>query len=54
MWLFRNCLPELLPSVHFIVNESLRMGKFPSLLKEASIRPGLHKPSLDVDELKNY
>ena len=54
MWLFRNCLPELLPSVHFIVNESLRTGKFPSLLKEASIRPGLKKPSLDVDELKNY
>ena len=54
MWLFRNCLPELLPVVHFIVNESLRTGTFPASLKEASIRPGLKKPSLDVDELKNY
>ena len=54
MWLFKNCLPELLPIVHYIVNESLRTGKFPEKLKEASIRPGLKKPSLDVDELKNY
>ncbi|KAL5252011.1 hypothetical protein ACHWQZ_G014978 [Mnemiopsis leidyi] len=54
MWLFKHCLPELLPVVHYIVNESLRTGKFPSALKEASIRPGLKKPSLDVDELKNY
>ena len=54
MWLFKNCLPELLPIVHYIVNESLRKGKFPEKLKEASIRPGLKKPSLDVDELKNY
>ena len=54
MWLFKNCLSELLPIVHYIVNESLRTGKFPEKLKEASIRPGLKKPSLDVDELKNY
>ena len=54
MWLFKHCLPELLPVLHYIVNESLRTGKFPSALKEASIRPGLKKPSLDVDELKNY
>ncbi|KAL5251958.1 hypothetical protein ACHWQZ_G014934 [Mnemiopsis leidyi] len=39
MWLFKHCLPELLPVVHYIVNESLRTGKFPSALKEASIRP---------------
>ena len=54
MWLFKNCLPELLPVVHYIVNESLRLGKFPSALKQASIRPGLKKPTLDVDDLKNY
>ena len=47
MWLFKNCLPELLPVVHYIVNESLRLGKFPSALKQASIRPGLKKPTLD-------
>ena len=54
LWLFKNCLPELLPIVHFIVNESLREGTFPSALKMASIRPGLKKPSLDIDEFKNY
>ena len=54
MWLFKNCLPELLPIIYYIVNESLRVGKFPTALKEASIRPGLKKPTLDVDELKNY
>ena len=54
MWLFKNCLPEPLPIIYYIVNESLRVGKFPTALKEASIRPGLKKPTLDVDELKNY
>ena len=54
IWLFKNCLPELLPVVYYIVNESLRLGKFPSALKQASIRPGLKKPTLDVDDLKNY
>jgi exonuclease III len=54
MWLFKHCLPELLSIVHYIVNESLRSGKFPSALKTASIRPGLKKPTLDVDDLKNY
>ena len=54
LWLFKHCLPELLPIVHYIVNESLKEGYFPAALKEASIRPGLKKPTLDVDELKNY
>ena len=54
MWLFKHCLPELLPVVHYIVNESLRSGQFPSALKTASIRPGLKKPTLDVDDLKSY
>ena len=54
MWLFKNCLPELLPIVLFIVNESLQSGEFPQALKTASVRPGLKKPTLDVDGLKNY
>ena len=54
LWLFKHCLPELLPIVHYIVNQSLKDGIFPSALKEASIRPGLKKPTLDVDDLKNY
>ena len=54
MWLFRNCLPELIDIVHYIINESLRTGTFPTSLKTAMVRPGLKKPSLDSDELKNY
>lgn len=54
MWLFRNCLPELIDIVHYIINESLLTGSFPSTLKTAMIRPSLKKPSLDSDDLKNY
>ena len=52
--LFRDCLPELFPIVHFIINESITQGRFPRQLKSAAVRPGLKKPGLDVDELKNY
>ena len=54
MWLFKNCLPELIDIVHYIVDTSLCTGVFPSSLKSAMIRPSLKKPSLDSDELKNY
>ena len=54
MWLFKHCIPELIDIVHFIINESLKSGSFPSLLKTASVRPSLKKPNLDIDELKNY
>ena len=54
LWLFKECLPEMLPITHYIVNQSLMKGVFPEDLKLASIRPGLKKPTLDVDELKNY
>ena len=40
--------------IHYIINESLKSGKFPSELKFAAVRPGLKKPNLDVDDLKNY
>ena len=54
LWLFKKCIPELLPTIHFIVNESLKNGVFPEALKEAAIRPSLKKPSLDADDLKSY
>ena len=54
MWLFKNCLPELMDSVYHIVDTSLCTGMFPSSLKSAMIRPSLKKPTLDSDELKNY
>ncbi|KAL5253885.1 hypothetical protein ACHWQZ_G013597 [Mnemiopsis leidyi] len=53
-WLFKECLPEMLPITHYIVNQSLKEGVFPEDLKIASIRPKLKKPTLDVDDLSNY
>ena len=33
-WLLKRCLPELLPVLHYIINESLSTGSFPNKLKE--------------------
>ena len=54
MWLFKACLPELLPIVLYMVNESLTSGLFPTTLKAASVRPSLKKVGLDSDVLGNY
>ena len=54
MWLFKECLPQLLTAVSYIVNESLSSGKFPSDLKAAAVRPALKKKGLDSDVLGNY
>ena len=43
MWILKSCLNEVLPIVTNIVNESLRQGIFPDLLKTAIIRPCLKK-----------
>ena len=37
-----------------MINNSFRVGRFPSALREAVINPLLKKPSLDQDVLKNY
>ena len=47
-------LPELLPLLSFIVNESLLSGSFPNKLKEALVRPSLKKTDLDSECLGNY
>ena len=52
--LFKKCLPELIHVIHYIVNESLKTGVFPSSFKTAVVRPGLKKPNLDSDVLNNY
>lgn len=54
MWLFKACLPELINIIHYIVNESLKTGVFPTDLKTAIVRPSLKKPTLDSDVLENY
>ena len=52
--LFKKCLPELIHVIHYIVNESLKTGVFPSSFKTAVVKPGLKKPNLDSDVLNNY
>ena len=52
--LFVECLEQLLPAVTAVINQSLHTGVFPSVFKEAIIKPLLKKPSLDPNSLKNY
>ena len=52
-WLFKNCLPSLLPIVTNIVNQSLE-SIMPSSYKEAVLTPILKKPNMDPEVLKNY
>ena len=53
-WLLKDCKDTLVPALTTIINTSLSSGVFPSQLKDAVIRPVLKKPSLDVNDLKNY
>ena len=46
--------PSLLPVIVSIINNSLRIGSFPSVLREAVITPLIKKPTLNPDLLKNY
>ena len=54
MFLFKECSNELLPLVSLIVNQSLKSGCFPSVLKTALVTPILKKPELDAEILNNY
>ena len=49
-----NFLDILLPIFVIIINMSLMTGTVPTAFKQASVRPLLKKPSLDVDDLCNY
>ena len=52
--LVSGCLPELLPSISKIVNDSLANGTFPHSFKEAIIRPSFKGKELDPDHLTSY
>ena len=52
--IFKQCLPEVLPTITNIVNMSLSSGMFPTALKHARIIPLLKKPTLDANILSNY
>ena len=48
--LVKNLLPTLLPIIHQIVNKSVTEKKMPTVLKEATVKPLLKKPSLDKED----
>ena len=53
-WLVKDSLPELLPVITAVVNKSLSSVTVPSSFKDAIVKPLLKKPSLELNELKNY
>ena len=52
--LLKQCVSNVLLLITTIVNTSLELGRFPSQLKEAIIKPHIKKSNLDTEELKNY
>ena len=52
--LLKATLPSLLPTICTIVNQSLSTGMMPDVLKQAAVAPLLKKPSLDVENFKNF
>ena len=51
---FKNVIPDLLPTITNIVNKSLQSGIFPADLKKAIVLPLLKKANLDPEIKKNY
>ena len=52
--LLLKCLEEVKTIILFIVNESLKSGTFPTVLKEALVRPVIKDQNGDCNEYKNY
>ena len=52
--LLKECFEELGPIITTLINYSLAEGCFPSIFKNAHVRPLLKKPSLPPEDLNNY
>ena len=52
--LLMQCFDEVKPIVSFIINDSLVTGKFPSVLKNALVRPAIKDEKGDVNSFNNY
>ena len=53
-WMLKECFDILGPVLLKIVNMSLCEGKFPDVLKHASVCPTIENRSGNEEELKNY
>ena len=54
MSVLKECLPELLPFITAMCNESLLEGHFPSSQKSAIVSPVIKKFGLESDDVRNY
>ena len=45
-----DCSDEVVPALTYVLNESLRSGTFPTVFKQAVVKPLLKKPTLDPNE----
>ena len=54
MWILKEHIDILLPTITKIVNLSLATSTFPSQFKSAIVKPFVKKSSLDPENLKNY
>ena len=50
----KQILPTLLPTIHNIVNRSLREQNMPPILKQAIVKPLLKNSELDKEDLKSF
>jgi hypothetical protein len=53
-WILKECVGSLGVPILGIVNQSLQSGCVPSYFKKAVVTPLIKKPTLDVDNLKNF
>ena len=53
-WLLKGTLDATLPHLVDFINLCLAQGTVPQNLKQALFRPLMKKPSLNLNELKNY
>ena len=53
-WLLIECFNELETVLLFVVNESLKIGYFPSILKKTLLKPTVKDMNDDLNNLKNY
>ncbi|KAK4328717.1 hypothetical protein Pmani_000912 [Petrolisthes manimaculis] len=52
--LLKLCLDDVILSLTCLINQSLTSGEFPTVFKQAILRPLLKKAGLDINDLSNY
>jgi hypothetical protein len=53
-YILLQCIDHLLPAITHMINDCLSSGTFPSVFKQAIVKPLLKKSNLDPNTLSNY